>query len=157
MARQSAQFDLAALPPSAKWLGFAGLAPQVVLAAAAFGGAPDLADAAVRLALCYAALILSFIGGAWWGLAAQPAKRAPSWMWLVAVAPSLIAFGALGALALERTAAGLAVAGAALIFTLVIDFKLAENGWCPRGWLRLRTPLSLGLGSLTLLVVPLAP
>ena len=156
MARRAAQLDLAELPPLAQWLGFAGLAPQVVLVMTAFGGPPDLAPAAVRLALCYAALILSFIGGAWWGLAAQFAKRPHSGMWLIAVAPSLIAFVALGALALERTATGLAVTGVALIFALAIDFKLAQNGWCPRGWLRLRTPLSLGLGFMTLLVVPLA-
>lgn len=157
MVQRSAQSDLVALLPSAKLLGFAGLAPQVVLAAAAFSGAPDVTPVAARLALCYPALILSFIGGAWWGLAAQPAKRAPSVMWLIAVVPSLVAFGALGALILGRAAEGLAITGAALIFSPVIDYKLAKNGWCPRGWLCLRTPLSLGLGFLTLLVIPHAP
>ena len=158
MARRSTQFDLAPLPPLSKWLGFAGLIPQIALAAAAATGPRDLTIAAMSLALCYSALILSFIGGAWWGLAAQPAKRARSWMWLVAVTPSLVAFGALGALVLDCTAVpGLAVIGAALISALAIDYKLAKSGWCPSGWLRLRMPLSLGLGSLTLLIASLGP
>ena len=44
------------------------------------------------------------------------------------------------------------VIGAALIGALGFDYRLEANGLCPRGWLRLRTPLSLGLGGLTLLI-----
>ena len=74
-------------------------------------------------------------------------------MWLAAVAPSLIAFAAIGAWAIGRApGVSLAITGAALIGALGFDHKLAANGLCPIGWLRLRAPLSLGLGSLTLLI-----
>ena len=149
MAQRAAHIDLPALHPAAQWLGFAGLVPQVALAAVAIAGPPDLANAAVRLALCYAALILSFLGGVWWGLAAQPPKRARPWLWLAAVAPSLIAFACLAAWVIgQAPMPGLAIIGMALVATLAIDAVLAANGWCARGWLRLRTPLSLGLGGL---------
>lgn len=157
MAKRTAHLVLLASPSVARWLGFAGLVPQVALAVVIFAGPPHLASAAVRLALCYAALILSFIGGMWWGLAAQPGKRAPRWLWLAAIAPSLIAFACLGAWVVGRApVTALALIGVALVATLVIDAKLAANGWCARGWLRLRTPLSLGLGGLSLLIAALA-
>ena len=158
MARQAADMELPALPSAAQWLGFAGLVPQVALAAVVIGGPPGFASAAGSLALCYAALILSFIGGVWWGLAAQPGKRARPWLWLAAVAPSLIAFASLGAWLFGRaTVPGLTIIGVALVATLAIDARLAANGWCAPGWLRLRTPLSLGLGGLSLLIAALAP
>ena len=158
MAWRAADMDSAALPPAAQWLGFAGLVPQIALAAIVIGGPPDLASGAVRLAQCYAALILSFVGGVWWGLAAQPAKRARPWLWLAAVAPSLIAFAVLGAWVLGRAPVpGLTIIGVALVATLAIDARLAANGWCARGWLRLRAPLSLGLGGVSLLIAAFAP
>ena len=158
MARQAAQMDLPALPPAAQWLGFAGLVPQVALAVVVIGGPPDLASVAMRLALCYAALILSFIGGVWWGLSAQPGKRTGPWLWLAAVAPSLIAFACLGAWVFGRAPVlGLTIIGMALVATLAIDAGLAANGWCARGWLRLRIPLSFGLGGLSLLIAALGP
>lgn len=158
MARRTAHMDLPGLPPAAQWLGIAGLVPQVALAVVVIGGPPDLASAAVRLALCYAALILSFIGGVWWGLAAQSAKGAQPWLWLAAVTPSLIAFACLGAWVLgQAPVPGLMIIGVALMATLAIDARLAANGWCARGWLRLRIPLSLGLGGLSLLIATFAP
>ena len=158
MTRRAADIDLPELHPAAQWLGFAGLVPQAALAAIMIGGTPNLVSAAVRLALCYAALILSFIGGVWWGLAGQPGKRAGSWLWLAAVTPSLIAFAGLGAWIFGRAPVpGLTIIGIALVATLAIDARLAANGWCARGWLRLRTPLSLGLGGLSLLIAVLAP
>ena len=158
MAWRAADMDLAVLPPAAQWLGFAGLVPQVALAAVVIGGPSDQASAAVSLALCYAALILSFIGGVWWGLAAQPAKPARPWLWLAAVAPSLIAFAGLGAWVFgQAPVLGLTIIGVALVATLAIDARLASNGWCARGWLRLRTPLSLGLGGVSLLIAAFAP
>lgn len=157
MARRKVRTEPAPMPRSARWLGFAGLIPQVALAAVVIGGPPDLGPTAVRLALCYAALILSFLGGTWWGLAAQSGKRSPPWMWVAAVAPSLVAFAALGLWVLAQSpAASIAATGAALIAALAVDYKLAASGLCPSGWLGLRTPLSLGLGGLCLLIATIA-
>ena len=40
--------------------------------------------------------------------------------------------------------------GIALIAALGVDVALVRDGFTPPGWLRLRVPLSLGLGLLTL-------
>lgn len=158
MAKRTAYVVLLPSPSVARWLGLAGLVPQVTLALVLFAGPPHLASAVVRLALCYAALILSFIGGVWWGLVAHPAKRAGVWLWLAAVAPSLIAFACLGAANLGGAPAPiLSVIATALVATLAIDAWLAANGWCAPRWMRLRVTLSLGLAGLSLLIAASAP
>lgn len=153
MTHQSALTASGRISAWARWLGFAGLIPQLLLAAVVIVG-PSSADPAARaLALCYAALILSFIGGAWWGLVSRSRTAVRGSVWLMAIAPSLLAFAALGAGTIGGVSRpSLAVIGAALIGTLIFDRKLASNGLCPLGWLGLRLPLSLGLGGLTLLV-----
>lgn len=157
MSHRTKRMETAPIPRSARWLGFAGLMPQVALAVIVFGGPPDLRPTVVRLAACYAALILSFLGGTWWGLAAQSGRRFQLWIWLAAVAPSLFAFAALGLWVVAQSPeASLAAIGAALIAALAVDYRLAASGLCPSGWLSLRTPLSLGLGGLCLLIAAIA-
>lgn len=141
----------------ARWLGFSGLVPQILLAAVTIAGPASAAPAASGLSLTYAALILSFNGGAWWGLVSRSHAPVRGSVWLAAIAPSLIAFAALGAWAIGQSPRlSLFVIGAALIGALGFDHRLEANGLCPRGWLRLRTPLSLGLGGLTLLIAILS-
>jgi len=141
-----------------RWLGVAGLIPQILLVAIEMGERPIFGPAARGLALAYAALILSFIGGTWWGFASQAGERAPPWLWFAAVLPSLIAFAALAACAVAWSPApSLLVTGAALIAALRIDFKLAKEGLCPPGWLSLRMPLSLGLGGLCIFIAVTIP
>lgn len=153
MERHFSRTASARMSPPARWLGYAGLIPQILLAAVVIGGPVKFGPPAIGLALSYSALILSFIGGAWWGLAANQKMRVPLWLWLAAIAPALIAFAAIGALAIgSLVRPGLMVTGASLIAALGVDSKLAANGFCPPGWLRLRTPLSLGLGGLTILI-----
>lgn len=150
------QFALTAsskMPSWARWLGFAGLIPQVLLAAVVIASPSSAGPVASGLALSYAALILSFNGGAWWGLVSRSKAPVRGSVWLAAIAPSLIAFAAIGAWVIGLSPGmSLSVTGATLIGALGFDYKLAANGLCPRGWLRLRTPLSLGLGGLTLLI-----
>ena len=158
MAQRSGRTGSTAIPHLARWLGFAGLLPQVLVAALVIGGPPEFGAAATTLGLFYAVLILSFIGGAWWGLAAQGGERVPPWLWLAAVVPSLVALAVLGTSLVGRSAGpGLMVTGGALIAALGIDLRLAVNGLCPPGWLSLRTPLSLGLGALCIIIASLAP
>jgi hypothetical protein len=42
--------------------------------------------------------------------------------------------------------------GLALLGSLAVDYKLDAAGLCPDWWLRLRLPLSIGLGVLTLAI-----
>ena len=158
MVHQSARTGSGRMSSLARWLGLAGLIPQILLAAVVIGFPVQFSPPAIGLALVYSGLILSFIGGAWWGLAAQDKVRVPPWIWLVAIAPSLIAFAAIGAWTIGRSPGpSLMITGTSLIAALGVDFKLAANGLCPPGWLRLRTPLSLGLGGLTILIAILSP
>ncbi len=77
------------IPSSVKWLGYAGLLPQL-LAVALLLDDDSLRWIAMAGGYGYAALIFSFLGGAWWGLALN-ASQPPRWLYPVAVAPSLIA------------------------------------------------------------------
>lgn len=156
MTHQSALTASGTISSWARWLGLAGLAPQIMLAAVVLVGPSAAAAIARDLALFYAALILSFLGGAWWGLVSRSRTTVRGSIWLIAVAPSLLAFAALAAWAIaQMSVPGLAVIGSVLIATLAFDRKLVAAGLCPLGWLSLRTPLSLGLGGLTLLVAAL--
>lgn len=153
MIHQSARTASGRMPWSARWLGLAGLIPQVLLVAVVIAFPAKFGPPAIALALSYSALILSFIGGAWWGLAAHQKVRVRPWVWLAAVAPSLIAFAAIGAWTIGWSPQpSLITTGASLIATLGIDYKLAGDGLCPPGWVHLRTPLSLGLGGLTIVI-----
>lgn len=139
-------------PKSARALGLAGLLPQLLALTMLLFGNPADAFSALALAYAYAALILSFLGGMWWGLAAQARGTVPGWIWVAAVAPSLVALASALPWAVGATWPGpsLGMLGMALLAALVVDFKLAALDLCPRWWLGLRVPLSVGLGVLTL-------
>lgn len=144
------------LPPIALWLGFTGLAPQVMIDAALLLGDPAVRFSALALGYAYAALILSFLGGLWWGLAAR-AERPPRWAWFAAIAPSLVALATAWpwAVGLAWPGPSLVALGVALVAALLIDRRFVVLGLAPAGWMRLRVPLSLGLGALTLLAAAL--
>jgi Protein of unknown function (DUF3429) len=132
-------------------LGLSGLLPQVLAAALALH--PPHAAFAHFAAFLYAALILSFLGGLWWGIAAAN-RDAPRWLFLIAVVPSLIAFGA-GLVWIVRTgspALSLRIIGVGLLVSPTIDWLLHQRGLVPGRWLTMRVILSFGLGILTLAV-----
>ena len=134
-----------------RWLGLAGLLPQLAAAAVVFSGDNALHFSALSLGYAYAALILSFLGGLWWGIAAGR-PDAPEWLWVAAIAPSLIALGSAVPWALGEPWPGpsMIVLGIALIGALGVDRVIAKRGLVPAWWISLRVPLSLGLGVLTL-------
>ena len=149
--------QIVALPLSARLLGYAGLLPQVAAVGVLLAGGLEWRFIALGSAYAYAALILSFLGGLWWGLAARAVDRAPKWVWVAGVVPSLVAFATAipwmtGA---EWPGPSLAILGAAILATLAVERSLDQCGLCPEGWLRLRTHLSLGLGGLTLVAAAL--
>ncbi len=140
------------VPSAARSLGAAGLLPTLAaLAAVAFGG-PALAAAGFAIAAIYGAAILSFLGGAWWGIAAA---RAPEHrlgaLLAVAVLPSLLAAGALWAL----SPLAVAVLGLAFLGAPAVDRLLLAEGFAPPWWLSLRLPLSAAMGVLHLAVAAL--
>ncbi len=137
-----------------RWLGLAGLLPGTACAVAAWFGPAGWVEPARSIGALYAALILSFLGGMWWGIAAgAPAaerRRTLGWLWIAAVVPSLVAFAcllpwALGYAMLEPV---LVMLGAAIWLSLGVDARLASLA--PRWWMALRVPLSLGLGAAAL-------
>lgn len=145
------------VPPLPRALGAAGLLPQGAAALLAALDPPVLRAAGLMLGSVYAALILSFLGGMWWGLAAAAASPPPRWVWLAAVAPSLWALAALAAgLAGGSTLLALLPLAVAILLTPLVDRRLVSDGLAPHWWMRLRIPLSLGLGLLTAIVALLS-
>ncbi|MBN2971222.1 DUF3429 domain-containing protein [Roseomonas aeriglobus] len=131
----------------ARALGFAGLAPAVAATILIALGEPGAAIVSVG----YALLILSFLGGIWWGFAMRtPTHQAA--LAAIAVVPSLAAM-ALGAGVMISQGSGwsLVAIGVALMLTLPVDRWLVRRGMAPAGWMALRVPLSLGLGAVTIL------
>lgn len=139
------------LPSSAHIFGLAGLLPQLICFAAIFDGTTRYM--AQSAAFFYAALILSFLGGLWWGLAITK-PDAPKWIYGVAIAPSLIAFfsGIPWMIGSTWPGPSLALLGIALVSALLVDVRLNRLGFMPDSMLRLRMILSPGLGGLTLLI-----
>lgn len=138
-------------PPLARALGLAGLAPQIAVIFVLLQHDPTTRFEALALGYAYAALILSFLGGLWWGLAAR-AEETPAWLWVAAVIPSLVALASAIPWAEGKPWPGpsLIVLGTALIAALGVDWRLARTGLAPPWWMSLRVPLSLGLGGLTI-------
>jgi hypothetical protein len=131
----------------ARLLGYAGLAPAVATTALVAGGE----RAAAAIGAFYPLLILSFLGGIWWGLGVGEANRRQGALVAVAVVPSLVALALGTGVVLSRGSPWSLVAiGVALLLTLPVDRWLAIAGIAPAGWMRLRVPLSLGLGLLTI-------
>ena len=145
--------DLPSTPPPAWWLGYAGLLPQIAVVMILLTHNLSWRFAALALGYAYAALILSFIGGAWWGLASRAAGNAPPWVWIAAIMPSLIALASAvpWAIGTEWPGPSLGWLGLALVCSIAVDYRMNISGLCPRWWMTLRIPLSLGLGLLTMM------
>ncbi len=135
-------------PPfrKARLLGYAGLLPQVI-ALVLFTGGGEWSWIALAAGFAYAALIFSFLGGAWWGQALTM-QDGRSWIYLAAVVPSLLAL----ALFLPWTL-GWPWPGPSMFWLglLIMASPLIDRQIDPaaHAWLRLRWHLSIGLGALT--------
>ncbi|WP_375394246.1 DUF3429 domain-containing protein [uncultured Sphingomonas sp.] len=140
------------IPAAARWLGFAGLIPQAAVVATLLTGNVAARFTALATGFAYAALILSFLGGTWWGLAAQAGERAHKWIWTVSVAPSLLALASTVPWTTGDPWPGpsLLLLGLSLIGALLVDYRLYRLGIAPGWWLWLRAPLSGGLALLTI-------
>lgn len=134
---------------SARLLGFAGLLPPLICLMAVFDDGTRYM--ALGAAYFYAALIFSFLGGFWWGLAVA-SPGAPQWVYGAAVVPSLLAFVSAVPWMIGMTWPGpsLGLLGIALIAALWVDVRLNRLGIMPDWMLSLRILLSVGLGAVTL-------
>jgi hypothetical protein len=136
--------------PFATYLGYAGLIPQAAFLFAQWN------DSAIRwsaqaLGFGYAALLFSFLGGAWWGLALND-KQAQPWIYTAAIAPSLIALAAYfpWIAGLEWPGPSSIFLGLCLLMSPMVDKAIARAILLPEGWMKLRVHLSIGLGLLTI-------
>ena len=139
---------------SARLLGFAGLLPQLICLVAVFDDGTRFI--ALSAAYFYAALIFSFLGGFWWGLAVA-SPGAPQWVYGVAVVPSLIAFvsGIPWMIGTTWPGPSLGLLGIGLIAALWVDVRLNRLGIMPDWMLNLRILLSTGLGAITIALATL--
>lgn len=133
------------LPGPAFLLGYAGLLPAFASLAVALAGPPEWRELATQAGALYAGLILSFLGGAWWGLSTR-AEAEKAWpFYLMSVLPSLAAL----ALLLLLTPPRLVVLGGLIALTLPVDRLLVQAGLAPPNWMLLRVPLTVGLSLAT--------
>lgn len=135
-------------------LSAAGLLPPLMalfvrLAAGAHPESP-LPGTIGALGLIYTALILSFLGGIWWGVAVArvPSAELPPLVG-IAVAPTIVALALIG-LSLGRPMLAGILLGLVLMATPLVDRHLRERRLVPPWWMRLRVPLSMLLGLLTI-------
>ncbi len=129
------------VPAAARWLGLAGLIPFAGLALLAWLPDERWAALSTRLLVGYGAVILSFMGGCRWGLAAAGLADGPSWRLLGAsVIPAIYAWGA----AALPAPLALLMLGIGFLGLLAADLSLTRAGGAPLWWPTLRWPLSLG-------------
>lgn len=139
------------LPRIAFVFGIAGLAPQVLALLATFSETNRYVGLAAGY--FYAALIFSFLGGLWWGIAASRSD-APPWLYAAAIAPSLIAF----ATGIPWMNGGiwpgpsLIVLGTGILASALVDYALYRHGLIATDLMRLRVALSVGLGCMTIVL-----
>lgn len=145
--------EIASVPRPALWLGLAGLIPFVGLAALSWIPGEQTSWASALLT-GYGVVILSFMGGCRWGLAAAGLGEGASVMALgISVLPALYAW--MVALLPDSQAQPLLAMG--LLALLAADLRLARTGGAPAWWPSLRWPLSLGAaGSLFVGAVAIA-
>jgi hypothetical protein len=132
------------LPRAAWLLGLAGLIPTLAMLIVMLA-LPDMRAAAATAGLAYGALIVSFVGGSWWGLAVR-AEPVEARLLVVSVLPTLTAWPAL----LVPPATGLLVLSMVFLALLPTDRRLAARGLAPGGWVGIRRPLSLAMAGLHL-------
>jgi hypothetical protein len=132
------------LAPGFESLGYAGLLPFAagVLGIALLEGEPR--QFAVRALVAYGAVILSFLGAVHWGLLLRCGDAAVQRRLVVAVLPSLAAWGAL--LLQDRHA--LAVLAVAFGTFWLYEHRVVGAPLLPADYLRLRRSLSLAVCSL---------
>lgn len=140
----NAQAVTDSFPAVAKWLGYSGVIPFVVLALGIVSGinfdAYGISNATGKL-LIYAAVIVSFIGAVHWGVALGVAREHQNALFLYSVLPALFAW-LWTFLAVKLALLGMALTIAAMYF---IDRQLLTRH-VPPAYLTMRLHLTLVVG-----------
>jgi hypothetical protein len=133
------------MPPAVIWLGATGLLPfaaGTALAWAGEGGASDMARFAV---LTYGAVILSFLGGIVWGVAAAGAHRldrdGSAELFALSVIPPLVGWSAL----FLHGPHGYTMLGLAFLGQLALDKRMRDMNLVPSWWIGFRLALTSGV------------
>lgn len=129
-------------------MGLSGILPQ--LACIGLALSYDAVFAA-EAGLAYAAIILSFLGGMWWiqGLLAGSRSKA---VYVIAVLPSLIGWGAM-----LLPSGGLVVVALCLLASPLVDRNLLRLSTLPEGWISLRWQMASGLGLASIVLALIVP
>jgi len=133
------------MPSRTFWLiSASGLAPFFVCLAIAYG-TPDVSalhDAAVKTFLVYAALTLSFLGGARWGAELARSPDAPNLRRMVAAAmPTVVGLAALLPQTPLKVALGLLILSGGI--QLAWDVAASRSGLLPAWNARVRTVMTI--------------
>lgn len=134
------------VPITAAWLGYLGLLPFFVQAAAAVlgpAGEDSLAQHAAYGVATYGAVILSFLGGITWGLTVNNPTLANVQGSRELIYSMLPALGAWAAILLPTTFT-LWFCAVGFVVAFVHDWRTARLHTLPAWFLRLRLHLSLG-------------
>ncbi len=146
--------DPGRVPMPALLLGAAGLLPSVlalfVRLAAGVEPATSLPATVASFAFLFTALILTFLGGIWWGVGVSRVESDAVAPWLAVSALPSIAALLLIALMFARPVPAAVLLGVAIIATLLVDRRLAARGLVPPWWMPFRLSFSLALGVLTI-------
>ncbi|AWW74564.1 hypothetical protein CD351_09015 [Erythrobacter sp. KY5] len=139
--------NTASLTPASRWLGYAGLLPQIICVALAATG-HEYAYTALAGGFAYAAAIFSFLGGVWWGQAIA-SGRGGAGAYLISVMPSLIAVALFlpWSFGWDWPGPALLYLGALILLSPLVDRWL---GFAAKDFMQLRVQLSVGLGLLTI-------
>jgi hypothetical protein len=104
-------------------------------------------------AFAYAAFILSFLGGYWWGVALVTRSQKPNFF-LIAILPMLLAFALFMPWVWGWNWPGsqLVALGIAIMVSFVVDWRMLQASLPEPGWIRVRFLASIGLGLVTILI-----
>ncbi|MBV5292079.1 MULTISPECIES: DUF3429 domain-containing protein [Curvibacter] len=119
-------------------LGYAGLAPFVLLALLMWLVTPDLMPFVALALMAYAATVASFLGGIHWGIAFQQGEAAPRIHLVWGVIPPIVAWIAV----VMPIYAGLPLLGLLLVVCYLVDRKTWTSPQL-RPWLTLRFRLTV--------------
>lgn len=136
------------VPGVAAWLGAAGLVPFAAGSLALWVGPAAHAEIAAYILVAYGAVILSFLGAIYWGLAAASSQH--TFWFALGVVPALAGWCAL----LLTTPAALLLLIIGFAGVLALDRAAVAGTLAPAWYLRLRAPLSAAV--IALLAVALA-
>lgn len=133
------------IPPPAAVLGFGGLIPFAVPAAALWFVSSQYQFELATALVAYGAVILSFLGGIRWGLSVHPAHPQSGWSELTfSVVPSLIGWVALLVHWLVNQPLALVLLIIGFLLQYYRDRQALQHGLITRWFARLRFFLSCG-------------